>query len=130
MQCLSTEGLVKSNLFQNDSNKQKSFHLLIRDLHDECSISMSVEVICNLHKESFEKTYMGYFYASSNSRMQRRLQPWWLFGKWLLSLVIKVKVSHPHITPHILSANIYSECEFVSSVLENKLGKNTFLWFS
>ena len=39
-------------------------------------------------------------------QMQRSLQPWWLCS-WLLCSVYKVKISHHHITSHILLAKAF-----------------------
>ena len=67
----------------------------------------------------------GLFFGSSYSQTQRRLQPWWLFGRWLLCSVLQVVISYPYITSHIL----HGKCDFVSSVSGNKLGKYTFWGF-
>ena len=75
----------------------KSFHPLARDLRDECFVSISVEVFCFQHwqQEFCENSILSYFCESSYSQMQRRLQPWWLFGRWRLSSVLQVKISYP-----------------------------------
>ena len=43
--------------FRNDSSKQKRFNLSARELHDECSVPVSVEIICveHLQQGSYEK---------------------------------------------------------------------------
>ena len=77
-----------------------SLHILARDLRDESSISISVEVIylsIRFHKDST----LGNF-----CQMQRWLQPWWLCS-WLLCSIYKVKISHHHITSHILLAKAF-----------------------
>ena len=55
--------LLEAILLQNDSSKQKSFHLSARELHDECSASISVEIICfeYLQQVSYEELNLGIF---------------------------------------------------------------------
>ena len=59
-------------ILRNDSSKQKSFHLPAREVHDECSASISVEIICfeHLKQVSYEKLNPGIFlqeYAQPNA---------------------------------------------------------------
>ena len=60
----------RSIFFRNDSSKQKRFHLSARELHNECSGSVYVEVICfeYLQQGSYEKLNFGIF-------LQDYLQP-------------------------------------------------------
>ena len=95
----------------------RSFHLSASELHDGCSVSISVEVIRfeYLQQESYENSTLGYFCKSMNSQMHRRFQPLWLSGRWLLCSVIQVEISHPsmrHIFYSPESSNIYGESDF------------------
>ena len=42
------------------------------------------------------QSWDGYFCKSTCSQMHRKLQPWWLFGRWLLCSVLQVEISHFH----------------------------------
>ena len=54
---------LKAISLRNDSSKQKGFLLPTRELHDECSASISVEIICfeHLQQVSYEKLNPGIF---------------------------------------------------------------------
>ena len=56
--------LTRNNFFQDGSSKQKSFYLLARELQDECSASISVEIICfeHLQQGSYKKLNPGIFF--------------------------------------------------------------------
>ena len=51
---------LEAFFFRNYSRKQKSFHLLARELHDECSASIFVEIIC------FEMKWNHIFFSINN----------------------------------------------------------------
>ena len=53
--------LLEAFFSQNYLRKQKFFHLLPRELHDECSASISVEIICFEHLQQgfYEKLNPG-----------------------------------------------------------------------
>ena len=66
----------------NDSSKQKSFHLWARELHDECSASISVEIICfeHLQQGSYEKLNPGIFlqeYVQPNASQVATMMALW-----------------------------------------------------
>ena len=63
MQYFPPYGLLEIIFFPNDSSKQKSFHLLARELHDEGSTSNSAKIICfeHLQQGSYEKINPGIF---------------------------------------------------------------------
>ena len=98
--------LKETHFFQNDSDRQNNFRLLVRELHNEFSVSISVKITCFQHLQQgfYEKPTLGYFGKSTYSQMHCRLQPWCLFGTWLLRFVLQVEISHFHITSHILFA--------------------------
>ena len=54
---------LEAFFFRHFSSKQKSFHLLARELRDECSASISVEIISfeRLQQGSYEKLNPGIF---------------------------------------------------------------------
>ena len=60
----------RSIFFRNNSSKQKKIYLSARELHDECSTSVSVETICfeYLQQGSYRKVYFEIF-------LQDYLQP-------------------------------------------------------
>ena len=97
----------RSNFFRNDLSKQKGFHLSAREQHDECSASVSVEIICFEHLYPTKNSTLGYFCRITYSQMHRKLQPWWLFGRWWLCSVLQVEISYPHITSHVLFAKAF-----------------------
>lgn len=70
---------------------------------------------------------------STYSQMHRKLQPWWIYRRWLLGSVLQVEISHPEIGSHIFCSprpsNIYGKSDFVRSVSRSKLKKYKFLWF-
>ena len=68
---------LEAIFFRNDLSKQKSFHLSTRQLHDEYSTSISVEIIWfeHLQQGSYEKLNPGYFCKSTYSQMHHKLQP-------------------------------------------------------
>ena len=82
-----------------DLNKKK-FLLSAAELHDECSVSISVEIIRfeHLQRVSSENSTLWYFCRSTCNQMHYRLQPRWFFGRWSLYSVLQVATSHPHIT--------------------------------
>ena len=98
---------TRSLFFQNNSSKQKSFHLSARGLHDECSIHIH---LCRNHLPwafttgILKKTqHWGIFpRVCSYNQMHCDFKPWWLFGRWLLCSILQVEVYHPLITSHIL----------------------------
>ena len=55
--------LLEAIFLGNNSSKQKNFHLSARELYDECSASISVEIICfkHLQQVSYEKLDPGTF---------------------------------------------------------------------
>ena len=61
---------LEAIFFRNNSSKQKSFHLSAKELHDECSPSISVEIICfeHLQQVPYEKLNPGIF-------LQEYIQP-------------------------------------------------------
>ena len=71
-------GFVRSNFFRNDLSKQKSFHLSAKELHDECSAFISIEIICfeHLQQGPYENGTLGYFCKSTYNQMHQRLEPW------------------------------------------------------
>ena len=107
MQYSPPEGIARSLFFQNNSSKQKSFHLSARGLHDECSIHIH---LCRNHLPwafttgILKKTqHWGIFpRLCSYNQMHCDSKPWWLFGRWLLCSILQVEVYHPLITSHIL----------------------------
>ena len=84
-----------------DLNK-KRFLLSAAELHDECSVSISVEIIRfeHLQRVSSENSNLWYFCKSTYNQMQEYIQPnhtRWFFGRWSLYSVLQVATSHPHI---------------------------------
>ena len=65
MQYFPPYGLLEIIFFPNDSSKQKSFHLLARELHDEGSTSNFAKIICFEHLEqgSYEKNQPWVIFA-------------------------------------------------------------------
>ena len=72
-------------------------------LHPSLSKSFALS-ICS--RDPMKDSTLGYFCKSTYSQMHRKLQSWWLFGRWLLCSVLQVEISYLHITSHILFANI------------------------
>ena len=104
----------RSIFFQNDLSKQKRFHLLARQLHDECSASVSVEIICFEHFQqgSYEKLIPGIFSKITYSHVHRNLQPWSLFERWSKCSVLKSwNFSYPHYVTYFIcqSLQIFTE---------------------
>ena len=69
-------------LLFHDSSKQKSFHLSGRELHDECSASISVKIICfeHLQQGSYEKLSPGIFlqeYVQPNASQVATMMALW-----------------------------------------------------
>ena len=54
---------LEATFFRNDLSKQKSFDFLPKELHDECSASISVFDICfeHLQQRSYEKLSSGIY---------------------------------------------------------------------
>ena len=120
---------------RNDSSKQKSFHLSAKELHDECSASISVEIICfaYLQQVSYEKLNPGIFlqeYVQPNAWQAATMMALWKIIAVFCSS--SLNFSSPHYVTYFCSpkpSKIYGESDFKSSVLRKKLGKYTFLWF-
>ena len=120
MQYLLPWSLARSNFFQNNMSKQKSFHLLSRELQDKCSASISVEIIC------FEHLQQG-FYEKLNhgTYLQEYLRPCWLEDDYCVPF-FKLKFLVPTLRYHVLFAKAFN---YVWRKLKNKLEKYAFLWF-
>ena len=70
------------HFFWNDSSKEKSFHISARELHDECSASISVEIILfeHLQEGSYEKLNPGIFlqkYIQANTSQVATMMVLW-----------------------------------------------------
>ena len=50
---------------------------------------------------------LGYFSKRTYNQMHRKLQPWWLLRRWLLCSILSGKISHSHITSHVLFAKTF-----------------------
>ena len=73
---------LETIFFRNDSSKQKSFHLSARELRDECSASISVEIICFEHWQegSYDKLNPGIFlqgYVQPNASQVTTMMALW-----------------------------------------------------
>ena len=73
---------LEAIFLRNDSSKQKSFHLSARELHNECSASISVEIICfeHLQQVSYEKLNPGIFlqeYVQPNASQVATMMALW-----------------------------------------------------
>ena len=110
-------------------SKQKSFHLSGRELHDECSVSISVKIICfqHLQQGSYEKIQE---YVQPNASQVATMMALWKI------ITVFHSSSWNFIIPalrHILclpkASKIYGESGFESSASQNKLGKHKFFWF-
>ena len=100
----------RSIFSRNNSSKQKKIHLSAREMHDECSTSVSVEIICfeHLQQGSYGKVNFEIFLQDCLQSNALKLQSWCLFGRWLLCSVLEFEISHPHITPHVLFAEAFN----------------------
>ena len=81
------------------------------------SASISVEIvylsICS--RDPMKNCTRGYFYKSRYSQIHRKLQPWWLFVRWLLCSVLQVEFLIPTFRHIFCSPNpskIYGESKF------------------
>ena len=115
--------------------KQKSFHLSARELHDECSAFISVEIICfeHLQQGSYEKLNPGIFFSrvrttkcTASCNHDCCLEDNYCVPFFKLKLFIST-LRHIFCSP--IPSNSYGESDFVKSVSRNKLGKYTILWF-
>ena len=92
-------------------------------LHPSLSKSFALSIYSRV---PMKNSTLGYFCKSTYSQMHHKLQP------WLLRSVLQVEISQPtlrHIFCLPKASKIYGENDFESSILWNKLGKYTFLWF-
>ena len=102
---------------------QKRFHLSARELHNECSASVSVEIICFEHllQGSYEKLKLGIFlqdYLQPNASQVPTTMSLWKMITVFRSLIWNFR--HMFCSPN--PSNIHGQRDFVS-------WKNTFLWF-
>ena len=88
---------LEAVFFRNDLSKQKSFHLLTRELHNECSASISVEIHS---RDPMKNSTLAYFCKSTYSHMHRNS----IEDNYSL---LQVEISHPHITSPILLAKAF-----------------------
>ena len=75
--------------------------------------------ICN--RNPMKNSNLGYFCKSTYSQMHRKLQPWWLFRRWLLYYVLQVEISHLTLCQMFClpkPSNIYGESDIVSPLCE------------
>ena len=97
---------LETIFLRNNSSKQKSFLLSARELHDECSASISVEIICleHLQQLSYEKLNPGMdIFARVHGA---NLQPvTTMMALWKTTTVFRSSswnFSFPHYTSHTL----------------------------
>ena len=77
-----------------------------RSSHRRCS--MKKGVLKNFAKFTGKHLCQILFFNKvAGLRPQRRLQPWWLFGRWLLCFVFQVEISYSYITSHTLFADFF-----------------------
>ena len=103
---------------------------MARELHDECSASISVEIICfdYLQQGSCEKLKPEIFLQEHVQPNASQVATMMAFWKIITVLFFECS-SLRHIFCLPKASKIYGESEFESSVLQNKLGKYTFLCF-
>ena len=101
--------------------------LSIKELYDECSTSVSVEMICFEHFDPMKNSILGYFCKFTYCQMHRKFQTWCLFGGWLLCYVLWFGIFYPHVTSHVFFAKVFKHLQ--RKGLRN-LGKYTLLWFN
>ena len=58
-------------------------------------------------RDTMKNSILGYFCKSTYSQIRYKFQLWWLFGRWLMCLVLQIEISHPHITSHVLFAKAF-----------------------
>ena len=106
------------HFFQNDSSKQKSFHLSRRELHDKCPTSISVEIIWfeHLHPGSYEKLNPGIF--SQKYVQPNALQVAIMMVLWKMIIVFRSSswnFSFPHDTIYFVRQSLQKHMEKVTS---------------
>ena len=105
------------HFFRNDSSKQKSFHLSPRELHDECSTSISVEIIWfeHLHPGSYEKLNPGIFsqkYVQPNALQVTIMMVLW---KMIMFRSSSWNFSSPHDVTYFVRQSLQKHMEKVTS---------------
>ena len=106
------------HFFQNDSSKQKSFHLSRRELHDKCPTSISVEIIWfeHLHPGSYEKLNPGIF--SQKYVQPNALQVAIMMVLWKMIIVFRSSswnFSFPHDAIYFVRQSLQKHMEKVTS---------------
>ena len=110
----------KQFFFLKQFEQTKRFHLSARELHDECSASVSVEIICfeHLQQRSYEKLNLGIFlhdYLQPNALQVPTMMSLWKMITLFRSLIwifFIPTLRHMFSSPN--PSNIYGERDFLS----------------